>query len=164
MGRGVIPLSKGVKMNALEYAVSSLNATKKLAEVQLEIVEGDSNLADLQGFITGAKRVINTLDQVGYTLELAEHVLKIENYSDDEIIKFDFEIDAFKTEERWQDFQSKLDEKIAKKKDFLFYEARKGRDLAYIQGWRKAIFFIHEIFDLIQEKAKELKKAPTFEF
>jgi hypothetical protein len=54
-----------------------------------------------------------------------------------------------------------LTTEIEEKKDFLFYVAKKGRDLAFVQGWRKAVEFIDKTFDLIQARAEELRQQPV---
>lgn len=151
-------------MTVLEYAIGRLYGAKSLAEVQLEIVEGDGNLADLQGFIAGVKIVINALKENGFIFDIYDKVTAIETFSDDEILEFSYEIVEIRSNTNWTEFLNALNEQIAKKKDFLFYEAKKGRDLAFVQGWRKAVFFIDEVFQAIEEKAEELKKAPTFSF
>ena len=151
--------------SALEYAELSMNNLKESAEQQLLIVEGDSNIADLQGFCAGVRVVGSALQEncLSYTYDSKAQPL-IEQLSESAILSFDCEIMKLQESSEWQDFKDDLKKAVEEKKNFLYNEAKKGRDLAFVQGWKKAVSFIDEIFNCIQEKADELRKSPTLNF
>jgi hypothetical protein len=150
-------------MTVLDYTCSHLQKKVQLAESQLEIVEGDTNLADLQGFIAGAKDVKVLLYQSGFelALDVSSDLTPIEKLTDGSIIVFDNEISAIKNNPKWHEFMGLIADKVVEKKNFLYEDAKRGRDLVFVQGWKKAVEFIDTVFSAIIEMSGKLKEQPT---
>lgn len=156
-------------IDAMRLAQCKLWYLEQNAKVQLEVVEGDTNLADLQGFLTGVEVVKTKLLEADYELEPlpSDFVdLKIVELDEDNIMILASQVQAkiYGTEE-WNKFNELLSSEVQKKKDFLYNDAKKGRDLAFVQGWKKAVEYIEECFDdivRIDEINKE--KGQTFNF
>lgn len=153
-------------MGVLGYAQNKLYAKEKEAETQLLVVEGDSNVADLQGFCAGVGVIKLALSERGLSVASDEDVeLPAVDELDELLIQtMSMEITEVEESREWQDVKDTLKTEIEQKKDFLYETAKKGRDLAYVQGWKKAVEFIDKTFDLIQARAEELRQQPTLEF
>lgn len=151
----------------LIYAQKKLYAKKQEAEVQLLVVEGDSNVADLQGFCAGVETVKTAIFDNGFEvarLEEHEQIDKVNELDEAVVIEYSMDISHIELNPLWQGVGDFLKNEIADKKDFLYNTAKKGRDLAYVQGWKKAVEFINTIFDKIQARADEVRQQPTLEF
>ena len=158
-------------MEVLKIAFSNLNQIAKHAEIQLKIVEGDSALADLQGFLLGAENLRANAIEAGILecfdfveIDKAETTL-IDEMKVSEISTYCDEIETLKASAGWESFQNIRREQIEEKKEFLFNKAKKGRDLVYIQGWKKAVYFIDKYFNEIKSRYEAEQQAglPLFE-
>lgn len=129
------------------------------AKRQLEVVEGDGNIADLQGFIAGVGDVEDALTANGYSFPTvseaeASEGLDLKNIGEQQALIFADDIGEITIENRWRDFLSTKKDKIEAKKNFLYMEAKKGRDLAFVGGWKKAVEYIEKAFQVIDETAE----------
>lgn len=149
-------------ITALIYAEVSMNNLKEVAEQELLVVEGDSNIADLQGFCAGVRVIRSLLESncLPYTLD-NEVQAQVEQLDPAIILVMDSDIMEIQASPEWEDFKDDLKKAIEEKKNFLYNEAKKGRDLAFVQGWKKAVSFIDAVFTKIQERAEDLRKSPT---
>lgn len=151
----------------LTYAQKKMYEKKAEAELQLLIVEGDSNVADLQGFCAGVEVVKTAIDDNGFEvarLESHEQLDAVDELDEAVILEYSMDISRLELNPLWLGVGDYLKEEIAKKKDYLYESAKKGRDLAYVQGWKKAVEFINKTFDLIQARADAIRQQPTLDF
>lgn len=155
--------------DAMRLAQCKLWYLEQNAKVQLEVVEGDINLADLQGFLTGVEVVKSKLLEADYELEPLPNDfvdLKIEEVDEDNIFVLASQIQSkVYGSDNWNKFNELLSVEVQKKKDFLYNEAKKGRDLAFVQGWKKAVEYIEECFETIIKVDEVYKEqGQTFDF
>lgn len=126
------------------------------AEKNLKTVEGDSNLADLQGFIDG-------VNDVKYEMNLGEYfpdryaMVNVEDLTQEQIAIFECAIRDFtRSTPKWESTIRHKEALIEEKKEFLFREAKKSRDLAYVTGWRHAVEYMDEYMKQIVQMYKAI--------
>jgi hypothetical protein len=145
----------------LRTVCGNLKLLQMQAETELKTVEGDSNLADLQGFIDGVKDVFYEMPLSKY---FPENPVKVEpaDLTPDQLDRYVSAIGDWEGQ-RFSDERRNQKELIEKKKEYLFREAKKSRDLAYVTGWRHAVEYINEYFFQIEELYKNIaEENPLF--
>jgi hypothetical protein len=151
---------------AMYIAQSNLYSIADEAVEQMKIVEGDTKLADLQGFIAGTNDAKNILIEAGFDLVPADKREFLNLDSLDYIELAELEAQAQEKDERWHEYEAMRETLEKEKKEFLYSDdCTKGRDLAYIHAWKRAVNFIERFFNKIVLVAnKEKERGPAFEF
>lgn len=136
------------------------------ATEQMKYVEGDIKLADLQGFVAGSKDVKELLKDAGFdVLRDNERVyLEIDALTPRELEALAQEATA--ADSRWAEYERMRECLEEEKKAFLYSdECTKGRDLAYIHAWKRAVHFIERYYSYIEQRAAaEQAKGATLDF
>jgi hypothetical protein len=146
----------------LRVICGNLKLLQIQAETELKTVEGDSNLADLQGFIDGVRDVYY---EMGLSQYFPAEPIKVDipDMSHETVVRYEYAAECF---EELSDYQSVRDSQaklIEAKKEYLFREAKKGRDLAYVTGWRHAVEYINEFCFQLKEAGQGLaNENPLF--
>lgn len=148
---------------ALQLAQSNLFNLADEAVEQMKIVEGDIKLADLQGFCAGVEQVKELLLGAGYRIiSNSERLydMPLDRMDIIELISLENEIDE--PDDRWVLFCENRKQLETEKKEFLYSEeCTKGRDLAFIHAWKRAVNYIDRFYLAIQNMAeKERVKGP----
>ena len=155
-------------MNALDFARTLLNNEKCIKETDLLIIEGDTKLSETQGFINGVSQTEQLLYSAGFELlykSLDLKSCKVVDLSEKEIYELYNSVDSIKSSRKYDEYRQHLQEAIEGKKNYLFNDAKKGRELNFVIGWKKAIFFIDKVFSDIEETYNYYKeKGSTFDF
>lgn len=145
--------------SSLRYAQGLLYYKEKMAEKQMFIVEGDTNLADLQGFCAGVGKIRSLLDKHGFDIDVeAFNDVPPTELEESTVKLLATDIVGVTGTDGFKAFHEAVNKEVSVKKDFLYHEAKKGRDLAYVNGWKKAVEYIWELFDKILERQHAIEE------
>lgn len=146
----------------MKYVLGLLFHKEKVAEQQMFVVEGDTNLADLQGFYSGVCKVRSLLKENGFDVDVEVSLgdkppapIELEETT---VTALAIDINFLTRTDKFEEFHKSINKEVSVKKDFLYYEAKKGRDLAYVNGWKKAVEYIWEVFDTILDRQHEIEE------
>lgn len=150
----------------MKIAQSNLFELADEACENMKIVEGDIKLADLQGFVAGRRDIEKMLFNAGFEIVIDGdwEAISLDALSDVELLMLAQEADE--ADSRWHEFENMREQMEREKKEFLYSdECTKGRDLAYIHAWKRAVHFIERFYSEIKDRAeKEREKGPVFTF
>lgn len=138
------------------------------AEAKLQVEEKGNNVADLQGFCAGIRSFKSKVKEVGFDIQpalfdtanrMTPWIQEIDNSESGENKECDLDLDAL-TEfsrqldelsygENYSNLEKSMQEEIKKKKDYLYGEAKNGRDLFWVRGWDRG-------FNWVKSQIKEL--------
>ena len=164
----------------MKKLIMYINHEVKVLEAQLQTEESGTKIAVIQGKLAGYNSMISILNEIENTdFKTIKESATIPCRYDDEdkrwfCIEKDFDIVLglqviFNSVEKTLEQFNKLgQEKINHKKDYLFYEAEKGRDLHFVKGW----FFMFKILNDWKEAidkqyeylSEEKRSSLPFEF
>lgn len=150
---------------AMRAVQANLFFKEKTCIEDMKIIQGDTALAKLQGFIDGAQKVRDLLQEAGF--EIIE---------DCEIIPRDFismtieDLHPFYNDaadildgSQWADFLEESGTEESKKKEFLYSdECTKGRDLFFVHGWKDAVQYMRRNLQLIIDIYEKLRATSLF--
>lgn len=120
--------------------------------------ERSAQIARLQGYLAGA----TCYEQVAFSVGIALGEPKSEIYFFDDDNNFNYSLDALvcfvrdaeelEKSEEYEKFKEEWKKIVEDKKNRLFYESEKGRDLYFVKGW-------YEAMNEVDRQIKKLKTA-----
>lgn len=145
----------------LYFARANLEQLAEDAALDLRTTEGDSNIAELQGFCCGAELVQKMLLQAGFEAidDKSVYLRQIESFDYDELCLLVEQAEDVQKTPEWESFLTVRADAISEKKDFLYCECKKGRDLAFIKGWKKSVEYVDKYFSALIEKHQKETEA-----
>ena len=151
--------------------VQQLNYTAREAEIALQSEENGSKIAKLQGFLAGVLEYKEVLAQSGYAIDEkyfgtqeCKLPYKHNDFTDSlgELREIVSDIDDLTESPDYKAFSNKLDFRIEGRKNDLFYNSDKGRDLYFVKGWHAAvtniddtIIRLHALLDAMEKEKEE---------
>lgn len=171
-----------IRDESLSTFMKCLKKEMKLVEAKLQIEENGSKIAFLQGECSGYNALCATLEDANYDSFKQENETMDHIFTCDKENEWGVRTSDFSVLMRWHNFAMDVEEVIAeakkpfekrvnKKKDQLFYDAEKGRDLHFCKGW----YFIMSILEnwcvainkaydnAVKQRKKELPFEDDFE-
>ena len=167
----VIEEGASVKIGDLfEQLIMQSNHAAHEAEAKLQVEEKGNSVADLQGFCAGIRAFKHCASEAGFTIQpslfdTANRMTPwVQAISDgdggesddtdcslelDALRAFSATLDELTRSEEYEELDKAMQEEIRKKKDYLYGEAKAGRDLFFVRGW-------HRGFTWVQGQIKEL--------
>lgn len=116
-------------------------ATKDQAALLCE--ESGTKIAELQGYCAGVKKFSELLQKVDYNTTDVEETEPWADQDDPlpikKLEKIVAMLDELEEDPVWELLVKYQEEEIEAKKNTLYYESEKGRDLYFIKAWHKAI-------------------------
>lgn len=138
------------------------------AEAKLQVEEKGNNVADLQGFCAGIRAFKSKAKEAGFNIppalfdtanRMTPWIQEIENSESgenaecdlalEELTEFSRQLDELSYGEKYSNLEKSMQEEIKKKKDYLYGEAKNGRDLFWVRGWDRG-------FSWVKTQIKEL--------
>ena len=149
--------------------------TTELAEARLQSEENGSKIANLQGYCKGKKTYSMLLRDTGFNIDLSfdrtcfisvdENGAECCNLSFSELSKINSEIEELEDDDNYKNLLKVIEEKVNERKNKLFYDSEKGRDLYWCKGWYEAItkieYWIKELrffYNVNKQKIEKAKK------
>lgn len=138
----------------------------------LESEESGKTIARLQGRLRGSKLFISILKQhmTSFTfsrvsqLDEDSKIIKIEDLDDSTLRELFSQVEESKNHIGWKGMKDAILSELEKQKNYLFYDAEKGRDLDLIHGFRDAITEYSEICGRIENEHKRRRKNEPLTF
>lgn len=139
-------------------------------EAVLQVEDKGNNIANLQGFCAGIRDFKSVANDAGFNIipalfdtanRMTPWIVVIDNGDEEEdgdheceldlntLTTFSIMLDELTHSPEYITLRDKMTERIKAKKDFLYAEAERGRDLFWIHGWNKG-------FNWVEEQIKEL--------
>ena len=163
-GKGFVPA-------ILLTLVQQLNYTAREAEIALQSEENGNKIAKLQGFLAGVLEYKEAMAQSGYALDekyFSTQECKMPYKNDDfaegfaKLRDIVSDIDDLTESPIYKSFTDKLALCLEGRKNDLFYNSDKGRDLYFVKGWHKAITktsdtidSLHALLDVMEKEKEE---------
>lgn len=138
------------------------------AEAKLQVEEKGNSVAELQGFCAGIRQFKTKAAESGFDIpqalfdtanRMSPWIQEIDNSESDEntecyldidaLTEFSRLLDELSSSENFSDLEKSMLDEIKKKKDYLYGEAKNGRDLFWVRGWDKG-------FNWVKSQIKEL--------
>lgn len=138
------------------------------AEAKLQVEEKGNSVADLQGFCAGIRQFKSKAKEAGFDIppalfdtanRMTPWIQEIENSESgenaecdlalEELTEFSRQLDELSYGENYSNLEKSMQEEIKKKKDYLYGEAKNGRDLFWVRGWDRG-------FSWVKTQIKEL--------
>lgn len=120
-------------------------------------------LAYLQGKIPGCKFALKAIDEIfrldAEYLTGGEKPCKMSLLTQEQILGAEKDMEELQQTEKWQQFQSRIQEKTDSLKSFLLFEAKKSRDLDVQQGVYKGMITYQTVFAAIEDSADFWRKS-----
>ena len=152
-----------------------LEGTTELAEAKLQSEENGSKIANLQGYCKGKNTYAVLLKEIGFNIDLNfdktcfisvdEAGVSCCSLSFSELSKINSEIDELEEDDDYKNLLKMIEEKVNERKNKLFYDSEKGRDLYWCKGWYEAItkieYWIKELrffYNVNKQKIEKAKK------
>lgn len=165
----------------LTYLMMQFRYVVNSYEASLQTEESNQKIAELQGKCAGHRSFMQALHEVGYPdyRDMQEKEVPIIGEDSSQPLEFEqlcslsANIDELKGTKRYSDLTLNINKKVNEKKDWLYYQANKGRDLFFINGWHNSMELIsnwmNHIKDMYEmEKQKKEKdkqeKLPFSEY
>ncbi len=125
---------------------------------RLEIEEVGRMVASLQGELSGLKTFIKFVCDV-FAIHHIEYnddqLIEIDELLDSDLNELHDEVKLFEEHDgRWREIQSRVNNLLDEKKNFLFYEAEKTRDLDICHGIRDGLTLYKKICNEIRYEYK----------
>lgn len=151
----------------MERLLPYLNHEAKILEAKLQTEESGTKVAIIQGKLSGYRAMLEIIKNIAYTTTLySDKTEEIPCKFDEKIQKWvcdcqDFDVVLklknilVNLEDDLKMFNKFAQEKIDKKKDWLFYQAEKGRDLHFVKGW----WFM---FNILNDWKEAIEKQHSF--
>lgn len=147
-----------------------INHEVKVLEAQLQTEESGTKIAIIQGKLAGYNSMISILNEIENTdFKTIQTSATIPCKYDDKLQKWVCNCDDFDTvlglqiifnsvEKTLKRFNELGQERVEKKKDWLFYYSEKGRDLHFVKGWYFMFNILNCWKEAIQSQYKYLSK------
>lgn len=133
--------------DSLKKFMEQLRFRMNIIENSLQTEESGNKIAFMQGNCAGFRALCAGLNEAGYgdfsdvkksentifAFDEKENTWSVTTGKYDTLLQWNCV--ALDVEEAMEGARKQLQEKINKKKDWLFYESQKGRDLYWIKGW-----------------------------
>lgn len=138
------------------------------AEAHLQVEEKSNSVAELQGFCAGIRNFKSAANKAGFIVppalfdtanRMEPWVQQIDNSEDgvdtecnlalDVLNEFSRILDSLTASDSYTSLEEAIQSAIKAKKDFLYSEAKTGRDLFWVRGW-------HRGFTWVKKQIKEL--------
>lgn len=149
--------------------LEQLNSKAYEKEVLLQVEESGNKVALLQGFLAGTQKYKSLMRENGYTFDIKyDGTTERGNpyFEDDSCTLEIFEMrailldfDELAATNGYKKFKELLSNAIDKRKDLLFYESEKGRDLHFTKGWYAAITYIDELIERLTSELEDRDKV-----
>lgn len=154
--------------------MAALRFRMNQVESALQTEESGNKIAFLQGNCSGFRNLCGALNEAGYgdysQIEASEttifafdekdHTWSVTTSNYETLL--DWNVVALDVEEVMEGAKKQLNDRINKRKDWLFYNSEKGRDLYWTKGW----YLIMQTFDewcaKIHEAYKIAKKEHDY--
>jgi len=145
-------------------------ARERLQKQRLEFEDAAKMIAFCQGEVAGIRSMISTMIEFemcsqAFILTIREHELMedLHSISDEDFALMVVEVNELKSSNSFKMFDQKVSEIVDRKKNYLFYEADRGRDLDHTHGFRDGVLRIRSIIsDILFERDERSKKFPLF--
>jgi len=169
----------GALLDVIEHAMKELRGTIDIVEARLQVEQNGNAIANLQGQCAGYRTLCKEMKEAGFTdfseNKESEKSILFKKDNGEGLIYYDVAEDVkFETLQRlvvynktiqqasfYKTLQENLQVLIDKKKDYLYYEAEKSRDLHFTRGWHEIITFWDTRFDELEkgyQHAKHVKE------
>lgn len=149
--------------------------TTEFAEARLQSEENGSKIANLQGYCKGKNVYVMLLKEIGFNIDLSydracfisvdENGAKCCDLSFSELETINSEIEELEDDNDYKNLLKMIEEKVNERKNKLFYDSEKGRDLYWCKGWYEAIskieYWIKELrffYNVNKQKIEKAKK------
>lgn len=157
---------------ALNHLIIRSNAEENAAKIQLEIEESNRKVANLQGKVSGHRRLMTYLAD---KFHFSQHALEYngeqpEALPDMEDIEFGalvVSIQDLRTRPEWHEVESEIAHATEEIKTHLLISAEKTRDLDVAQGTYQGMTMYRDFFRSVEtehqrrdEKAKKDREQP----
>lgn len=155
-------------MNMVVMSVLSYLKEVDTAEVtHLKSEENTNKIAEAQGIIAGNSLLRDTIKNrfLGYNSNLPD-LPNYPTWANMPLYSLDAYCDSLKEvlhSQEYEEMQESIRKSFETKKEWLFNEAEKGRDLVFIKGWKKAMESFDKVIDDIQENRDKRKAELPFE-
>lgn len=152
-----------------------LVGTTEQAEAKLQSEENGSKIANLQGYCNGKRTFALLLRDTGFNIDLSydracfigvdETGAECCDLSFSELETINSEIEELEDDNDYKNLLKLIEEKVNERKNKLFYDSDKGRDLYWCKGWYEAIskieYWIKELrffYNVNKQKIEKAKK------
>lgn len=149
------------------------------AEVHLQVEEKSNSVAELQGFCAGIRNFKSAANKAGFVVppalfdtanRMEPWVRRVDSEEDDgdmectlepdALTEFSRILDVLTTSDSYIALEEAIQSAIKAKKDFLYSEAKAGRDLFWVRGWHRGFTWIKtEIKELYYWKSVKEQQA-----
>lgn len=160
-------------MDVKNIIAISYNERIEQASTSLEYEESAKVLANLQGQLAGAKKFLRLLHESfpGFRVipgpkddEGKVIPFNLVELSYEALRTLEVDVDLLTTSTEYNALDKYVNHEIESKKEFLFYQAEKGRDLEFTHGFRDGFLHYRDIIKDIRYEAETRSKiAPLFE-
>lgn len=160
-------MNKGESLNKF---MQIMRSDMNVIEATLQTEESGNKIASLQGECSGYRSLCKELESCGWPnyAERKETMQTLFKY-DSEYEKWtcttsnyatllEWETYALDVEEALDEARGKMDKRLNDRKDWLFYRAKKGRDLYFSRGWYKRFIALGEWAVAIHDAFQAAKK------
>ncbi|MGP1368057.1 MAG: hypothetical protein ACTTKX_02200 [Treponema sp.] len=145
----------------LERFIRQLNQEVYTRELKLQTEENGTKIAQLQGFIAGARTYKTLMNDAGFvnarTDDREELFFSIDDNGDEEcslnpqgVEASNIMAQAFILMPEYKEFQEKRQARVEDAKNDLFFYSDKGRDLYWYRDWFKALTKIDEWIEILK--------------
>ena len=153
--------------------IKQMNDESFISKAKLAVEENASKIAFLQGYIGGVENYKKLLTQAGFILDIKYFDTEERgnfyyidtkcNLNKDELRVAISSIKEVTESADFEDFVKEWNEAIRIKKDFLFYDSEKGRDLHFCKGWYKAMNQINTYVQYLENDLVFMEKKAAEE-
>lgn len=138
------------------------------AEAKLQVEEKGNSVADLQGFCAGIRQFKSKAKEAGFDIppalfdtanRMTPWIQEIDNSESGDnsecdldfnaLTEFSRQLDELSYSENYSNLEKAMLEEVKNKKDYLYGEAKNGRDLFWVRGWDRG-------FNWVKSQIKEL--------
>lgn len=145
----------------LERFIRQLNQEVYTRELKLQTEENGTKIAQLQGFIAGARTYKTLMNDAGFvnarTDDREELFFSIDDNGDEEcslnpqgVEASNIMAQAFILMPEYKEFQEKRQARVEDAKNDLFFYSDKGRDLYWYRDWFNALTKIDEWIEILK--------------
>ena len=152
----------------LMFMLQQLNYKAHDKEAVLQCEESGSKVANLQGFLAGVREYKTNLRNNGWEFDIkydGTEERKIPYFNDDgcsielfELRGLISDIDELTDTADWESFKELWQDAVDWKKDWLFFNSEKGRDLHFAKGWYEAMRTIDNTIERLHREFEEAEK------
>lgn len=149
------------EQDIFEQLIRQSNFAAHEAEAKLQVEEKGNSVADLQGFCGGIREFKRKANEAGFDIppvlfdtanRMTPWIQVIDNSESGDNEECVLELDALKEfsrlldeltkSEKYAVLEESMQEAIKQKKDFLYGEAKSGRDLFWVRGWYRGFTWV----------------------